>query len=96
MQQIAVEATRDDVIAVLRDGLTAEEFSTLEFGEQSPDDGTSFAPDPRRAEPVTAMTILIWVASGMVGNAAYDLTKKAVQVLSAKFGPDNVAERDAN
>jgi hypothetical protein len=93
MRRVLVTAAGEDVVAALRAGLSDQELGDLEvaLGETAP---SVLSPEPRRAEPVTTATVIVWVASGIVGGAAYDLTKKVAQLLIARFGKEHVAEDD--
>lgn len=93
---ITVKASEDDVLAALRDELSAEEFASLRI---DPVDGAeSFSPGARRAEPVTTATVVIWIVSGVAGGVAYDavkeLTKKVRDLLKRKFGASKVPTED--
>jgi hypothetical protein len=93
-----VEASEADVRAALEDVLTAEEMSLLGFEErEKPSDAYE---DDGRGEVVTLMVAVVWtanaVAAGVVGGAAWDLTKKAWAALKDRFGDDHVAEAPAS
>lgn len=98
-----VEASEDEVRAALADALTAEEMAWLGF-EERPKPRDPFA-DDGRGEVITIMTVVIWtanaVAAGVVGGAAWDLTKKAAasqltkkawDALKKRFGDHGVSE----
>lgn len=95
-EMLNVEAPVEEVRAVLADTLSAEELSLLRFDQREK------APDPfdvgERGEVITLITVVIWtaqaVASGVVGGAAWDLTKKAHAALARRFGEHNVAVED--
>jgi hypothetical protein len=93
---ITVTASEGDVLVVLRDELSAEEFASLRIDPV--DDAESFSPGPRRAEPITTATVVIWIVSGVAGGAAYDavkeLTKKVHDLLKRKFGASKVTTED--
>lgn len=96
---ITVRASENDVLAVLRDELSAEELASIRI---DPPDGvesaSSFSPGPRRAEPITTATVVIWVVSAIAGGVAYDavkeLTKKVRDLLEKKFGASKVGAED--
>ena len=89
-----VEASEADVRAALDAGLTDDEMSLLGFEERAkPSDPYA---DDGRGEIITVMTVVLWTANaaatGVVGGAAWDLTKKALTALKKRFGAENVAE----
>lgn len=96
---ISVHATEDEVLSVLREELSAEELAQLRL-ECAPDAGSAspFSPAPRRAEPITTATVVIWVISGIAGGLAYDATKhlakKVRELLTRKFGDARVDTSD--
>lgn len=92
MARVYVSADRDSVLAALRDGLSPTDFKSIETAAVSEDVQAGFATEPSRAEPITTATVVIWVVSGIVGGAAYDLTKKVAQLLVARFGEKAVTE----
>ena len=90
---IAVEATEEEVLNALQDVLTAEELGQLRI-ERAQGAAGPFSPGPRRAEPITTATVVIWVVSGVVGSLAYDaaksLARRVRQILSERFGAARV------
>lgn len=92
---IRVGATEEDVLTTLRGRLSADEFSLIRVKhDDGEDDSPELVPNPRRAEPITTGSILIWVLSGVAGNLAYDgvkaLSKKVRDILADRFGEDRV------
>jgi len=87
--RVLVDAPRDEVLAALQAAFTEAELEQLNIDPVS-SSNAAFAPEPRRAEPLT--TIALWFASAIGGGIAYDLTKKAATVLVNKFGPTRVKE----
>lgn len=89
-----MEASEEDVRVALEGALTADEMSRLGF-EERPKPRDPFA-DDGRGELITLMTVVLWtanaVAAGVVGGAAWDLTKKAGEALKKRFGDGHVAE----
>lgn len=101
-----VEASEEDVRAALEVALTGEEMAWLDF-EERPKPRDPFE-DDGRGEIITTMTVVIWtanaVAAGIVGGAAWDLTKKAAasqltkkawDALKKRFGDHDVTEAPA-
>jgi hypothetical protein len=92
---ITVHGTEDAVLAALEEELSPEEFASLRLDSaQDAASGSPFSPAPRRAEPITTATVVIWVVSGVAGGLGYDLAKqlmrKVKELLLRKFGPGSV------
>jgi hypothetical protein len=90
MDMVRVTASEEEVRQALRSALSVEDFSQLGIAaeKEAPD---VLSPEPRRAEPLST-TVGVWIVSGIVGGAAYDLTRKVVQLLIARFGAKNVVQ----
>src|SRR5260221_405873 len=94
---ITVHATESDVLATLTEGLTVEELAQLRL-ESAADASSPFSPEPRRAEPITTATVVIWVISTVASGVAYDAAKqlaaKVRELLVTRFGAGRVKPDD--
>lgn len=89
---ISVDATADDVREALKQALSPEEYGAIAV-EDAPGGDDPFGA-PKRGEAITILTIVTWaggaVAGNVLGNAAYDVLKKATAALMKRFGADRV------
>jgi hypothetical protein len=97
-EMLNVEASEDEVRHALEDVFTPEQLASWLRFERREKAADPFD-DHENGEVITFVTVVIWtaqaIASGVIGGAAWDLTKKAQTAVANHLGREKMESQAA-
>lgn len=89
-EQVIVDADPEAVRAVLREGLSLEQFASISVSAGGNQSDNPLASEKRGLDPSVVYEVAQFAVLSIAGNATYEVMKSATALLIKKFGKQSV------